>query len=123
MKSTRTQAANIFVTYLVLYPLGEKRLQTHLDFIMSNLSYDIANGRYGILEVLNLIFSKFPAELLSKFAKFFYFPLVLALANDEDPNCRKMLAHVCIPGKFELTFEGIKEIVEEITFLEFAGAL
>ena len=45
--------------YLLDYPLG-KKLQTHLEFYISQLNYEMEMGRESTLEMMATFFSSFP---------------------------------------------------------------
>eukprot|EP01124_Arcella_intermedia_P023498 TRINITY_DN3746_c0_g1_i9.p1 TRINITY_DN3746_c0_g1~~TRINITY_DN3746_c0_g1_i9.p1 ORF type:complete len:1200 (-),score=375.12 TRINITY_DN3746_c0_g1_i9:16-3615(-) len=90
----RENSRMLFVYFLINYPLGEKRLQQHLDFIMTNLNYYNSESRETLLSLLNDIFMKFPSEVLDTRAEYFFLPLVLSLVNDEDPKCRALVGNV-----------------------------
>lgn len=86
----RANCASIYLTFVLEYPLGNKRLSRHLKFLMDNLSYDHATGRAAVLEALRALLSKLPQDLLNARSQFFFLPLVLRLANDEAPECRDL---------------------------------
>ena len=39
------QAADIFSSFLLFYPMGKSRLEQHLDFVVNNLNYPYETGR------------------------------------------------------------------------------
>lgn len=49
--------------YLLDYPLG-KKLQDHLQFYISQLSYEQESGRESTLEMLAAFFTAFPQVLM-----------------------------------------------------------
>jgi len=63
--SHRATAASIFSTFLITYPLGEKRLTRHLEWIVANLEYPHPSGRLSILELIISVITKFPSEVHS----------------------------------------------------------
>ncbi len=88
----RRQASELFLQFLLYYPMGPERLQQHLDFIMNNLGYEYETGRESILTLLVSVFTKFPEEILSKHTEYFFLPLVVRLSNDDSPKCRRLIA-------------------------------
>lgn len=90
----RQNCLHIFLKFLLYYPLGELRLQQHIDFILKNLSYYSPDGRQSVLELLNQIIMKFPDDHINNQAEYFYFSLVLCLVNDEISICREMAGNV-----------------------------
>ena len=94
MAGVRVLAAGILLQFLITYPLGEKRLKQHLDAILANLSYEHATGRCAILELLHALFNRFPHEFVTEKATYFFAPLVLVLANDDNAECRALCSQV-----------------------------
>ncbi|CAH0475556.1 unnamed protein product [Peronospora belbahrii] len=86
--SARLNCAMIYQTFLLEYPLGNKRLSRHLKFLIDNLSYGHATGRSAVLQALRSLLLKLPQDLVNLRAQFFFLPLVLRLANDDASECR-----------------------------------
>ena len=79
------------LTFLLDYPLGAK-LQSHLEFYLTQLDYEHETGRESALEMMATIFETFPQKLLLEYATFFFVPLASRLLNDESTKCRKLAA-------------------------------
>src|SRR5687768_1505256 len=88
--NVRSVCSSLFLNFLVHYPIGPKRFQQHLQFIVNNLSFDYQAGREAIMNLLHQIFEKFPREVVNDKAEYFFIPLVLRMVNDEATECRKM---------------------------------
>lgn len=93
-QSARANCAGIYLTFLLEYPLGPKRIAHHLTFLLNNLSYTYESGRKAVLEALGTLLKKLPLDLLNERAQFFLLPLVLRVANDESPVCRALASDV-----------------------------
>uniref|UniRef100_K3WHG9 Uncharacterized protein n=1 Tax=Globisporangium ultimum (strain ATCC 200006 / CBS 805.95 / DAOM BR144) TaxID=431595 RepID=K3WHG9_GLOUD len=93
-QSARSNCASIYLTFLLEYPLGPKRVTHHLTFLVNNLSFVYESGRKAVLETLATLLLKLPIDLLNERAQFFFLPLVLRVANDEAPACRALAADV-----------------------------
>ncbi|KAF1333647.1 U3 small nucleolar rna-associated protein, partial [Globisporangium splendens] len=93
-QSARANCASIYLTFLLEYPLGPKRITHHLTFLINNLSFVYESGRKAVLETLATLLLKLPIDLLNERAQFFFLPLVLRVANDESPVCRTLAADV-----------------------------
>lgn len=93
-QSARANCAGIYLTFLLEYPLGPKRIAHHLTFLLNNLSYTYESGRKAVLEALGALLKKLPLDLLNERAQFFLLPLVLRVANDESPACRALASDV-----------------------------
>ncbi|KAG9451956.1 hypothetical protein H6P81_004860 [Aristolochia fimbriata] len=80
----RKKCSQILLQFLLDYPLHDKRLQQHLDFLLENLSYVHPSGREAVLEMVHAVLKKFPKEVLTVHASNFFFKLILCLANEND---------------------------------------
>jgi len=87
--AVRHSASQLFITFLLTYPLGPKRLQQHLNFLVTNLSYPVAQGRLSLLELLASLVDKLPLPVLHRQAELLLLPLVTRLVNDDDHECRQ----------------------------------
>ncbi|ERN01577.1 U3 small nucleolar RNA-associated protein 20 [Amborella trichopoda] len=88
------KCSQVMLQFFMDYPIGSKRLQQHLDFLVSNLSYEHASGREAVLEMLHTIIMKFPQDIVDKQSEMFFFHLVLRLVNDSDKQIRTMVGTV-----------------------------
>ncbi|XP_052189171.1 uncharacterized protein LOC127799294 isoform X2 [Diospyros lotus] len=86
----RKKCSQILLQFLLDYHLSEKRLQQHLDFLLSNLRYEHSAGREAVLEMLHAIVIKFPKTILDEHSQTIFVHLVICLANDFDNKVRSM---------------------------------
>ncbi|DAZ99386.1 TPA: LOW QUALITY PROTEIN: hypothetical protein N0F65_005288, partial [Lagenidium giganteum] len=93
-QAARANCASIYITFLLEYPLGPKRLTHHLKFLVQNLAYTYESGRKAVLDCLGSLVRKFPLDVINDRAQFFLLPLILRLANDESSACRELAAEV-----------------------------
>ncbi|KAI4375205.1 hypothetical protein MLD38_013104 [Melastoma candidum] len=89
-EAIRRKCSEILLQFLLDYPLSEKRLGQHLDFLLSNLSYEHSTGREAALEMIHAIIMKFPSRVLEKQAQTLFLHMVVGLANDPDNKVRSM---------------------------------
>ncbi|XP_010938573.1 uncharacterized protein [Elaeis guineensis] len=90
----RKKCSQILLQFLLDYRLSDKRLQQHMDFLLTNLSYEHSSGREAVLEMLHAILVKFPKSVVDSQAQTFFLHLVVALANDRDQKVQSMVATV-----------------------------
>jgi len=57
--AVRTQARQTFYQYLMDYPIG-KALSGHVQFFLSQLEYEVQNGRESALEMITLLIKTLP---------------------------------------------------------------
>ena len=83
LDTIRKQSRELFVHFLAHYPMATKRLQQHLEFVLTHLGYEYEAGRLSALQLVHQVVADFPEELVLEHAQFVMMPLVLRLVNDE----------------------------------------
>lgn len=94
VESIRKKSSQILLQFLLDYHISGKRLQQHLDFLLSNLRYEHSTGREAILEMLHAVIMKFPISIIDEQSQTFFLHLVVCLANDRDNRVRSMTGTV-----------------------------
>nr|CAG8462811.1 15738_t:CDS:10 [Entrophospora candida] len=87
---TRDLSRQLLFQFLMDYPQGRGRLKNQINFLIKNLNYTFENGRLSVMEMLNLIFTKFSNDILMEYAELFFLELVMSLVNDESDKCGEM---------------------------------
>ncbi|RIA94698.1 hypothetical protein C1645_709313 [Glomus cerebriforme] len=87
---TRDLSRQLLLQFLLDYPQGRGRLKNQLNFLVKNLNYIFESGRQSVMEMLNLMFTKFNEEILMEYAEMFFLSLVMSLVNDDSNKCREM---------------------------------
>lgn len=88
----RQLCSSTLLQFLLDYPLGAKRFQQHLHFLVANLAFEHESGRLAALDLLAVLSSKLPADMLAANAAVIFVPLVARLPADPSPKCRKEVA-------------------------------
>ena len=91
-ESSRAQARVLYYFFLINYPLTPKKLDDHLEFVLTQLNYEYEDGRASALDMLSSIVTNFPFEFLLRHSGVLFLATSAMLVNDEAPNCRKMSA-------------------------------
>ncbi|KAL7595784.1 hypothetical protein Lser_V15G29528 [Lactuca serriola] len=90
VEPVRKKCSQIFLQFLLDYSLSQKRLQQHLDFLLSNLRYEHSTGREAVLEMLHAIIMKFPPQVVNEQSQTLFLQLVVCLVNDSEKKVRLM---------------------------------
>jgi len=87
--SLREHCQQVGMVFLLDYPLGRKRLEKTINFLVSNLDYEVDTGREAALTMLRMVAHKFPPEIIEEYADLFFASLVKLLVNTNAPRVRK----------------------------------
>jgi U3 small nucleolar RNA-associated protein 20 len=87
-RGIREAASASVISFLLHYPLGKKRFQTHLKKFIVNCSYEYEEGREAALTSLSHLLRLLPLSVLEECAQMIFLPLVLRLVNDKSKSCR-----------------------------------
>lgn len=93
-KGIRDASSAIIVSFLINYPLGDKKLVTVLQQIIVNCSYEFEDGRLACLDLLALLAKVLPLPLLEDNCQLLFFPLTLRLINETSSKCRQKASYV-----------------------------
>jgi U3 small nucleolar RNA-associated protein 20 len=85
-KSTRTICAQIYIQFLVNYPLEERRVEQHVNHLIKNLTYVGKDGRLTVLEVIEKVVNLFPTHILDKYAFLLFLSMILRTVNESSPE-------------------------------------
>ena len=81
----------VLLQFLLDYPLGPRRLEKHMLFLVKNLDYTFETGRESMIEMLNSILIKFPQETLDEYSETCFLAFILRVVNEPSSKCRDML--------------------------------
>ena len=94
---TRNTARSLYFQFLMNYPQAKVRFSKQLAFLVKNLEYKHVEGRQSVLEAVYLLLGKVGEDPAQDMIGTFFLPLVLVMANDESPKCRKMAGSLLRP--------------------------
>ena len=86
----KKEARSSLMLYLTETPISRKKMKQCLDYILSNLEYQLESGRQSAARLTTLVIQKFPREILNDLAEYFYLPIALALANEESRSTKRL---------------------------------
>ncbi|KAJ5476050.1 hypothetical protein N7475_001779 [Penicillium sp. IBT 31633x] len=89
-RSARDLARGTYVHFLIEYPQAKSRWNKQLAFLAKNLDYKHQSGRQSVMEAMHTLLSKTGQDLAQDIISTFFLPIVLAMANDESPECREL---------------------------------
>lgn len=85
----RKICSQIFLKFLLDYPLGARRLQHYLEVLISNLKYEHSAGRLSVIHTLHAIILKFPKNTLRDIVEVILLPVVVRMGTDICNVCRR----------------------------------
>ena len=94
--STRRTAGQVFLQYLLDYPMNDNRRKHHLEFVIKNCDFAHETGRLSMLELILSVLRKFPEDIIQDLGEMFLFPLVLRVCNDESTKCKALAADALV---------------------------
>lgn len=95
-KGVRDSASSTIITYILSYPLSEKRMASHIKQFLKNCSFDYEEGRLSALSIIESLVKLFPAPILLEYAKMIFLFLSLRVVNDPSVTCRQKCAEVIV---------------------------
>jgi U3 small nucleolar RNA-associated protein 20 len=108
--AVRLQCSQIFLNYLLEYPMGNKRMENHLHQIVLNIKYEYEEGRLSAIDLLSSLIQKFPVPFLEGQAHLFFLPLVLSLVKDESSKCKEAVASCILSMLTRLSADTVQSL-------------
>lgn len=93
-QSIRETSSQIVITFMITYPMGNKRSESQLVQLLNNCNYEYEEGRSSALETIYHILRSFPVPVIEEHAYRFFFPMTLKLTNETSPVCRDWVVQV-----------------------------
>lgn len=90
----RQLSSSVLLSYLLDYPLGKKRLEHHLQFLLSNMGYEHETGRQASIDLLEAIVRKFPQQVLLSWADKLFLVFVTRIVNEESKKLKESVVQL-----------------------------
>eukprot|EP01065_Artemidia_motanka_P034910 TRINITY_DN4289_c0_g3_i1.p1 TRINITY_DN4289_c0_g3~~TRINITY_DN4289_c0_g3_i1.p1 ORF type:complete len:2791 (+),score=1025.98 TRINITY_DN4289_c0_g3_i1:95-8467(+) len=103
-------SGSVIARFLTDWRMTPKRLHSHVDFMVQNLQYPVDTGRLALLDLLEVVFQRFPDELVKKEIEYFFVPIAHRLAVDDSPQVKKKAESV-LGTLFRVAGDGLPHIV------------
>eukprot|EP01059_Diplonema_ambulator_P005649 TRINITY_DN15406_c0_g1_i3.p1 TRINITY_DN15406_c0_g1~~TRINITY_DN15406_c0_g1_i3.p1 ORF type:complete len:2387 (+),score=996.80 TRINITY_DN15406_c0_g1_i3:60-7220(+) len=104
-------SGSIIARFLTDWKMTEKKLHSHIDYVIQNLQYPVPTGRLALLGLLEVMLQRFPDALLKKEVEYFFIPLAHRLMADEDRAVRRRTAGV-LATLYKLSADALENIVK-----------
>ena len=87
----RSSCRQIYLIFFLDYPIGRKRLEAQMNFLLSNLTYTFESGRLSVMEMLMALVSKLPEAVLFEFIEIVYVVCISRIVSEEAEECVEKL--------------------------------
>jgi hypothetical protein len=92
----RDSASSVVIAFILNYPLGDKRLATHIKQFIANCSYEFEEGRTSALESLANLTKVLPIAILDEYSQMIFMSMSLRIVNDPSASCRQGTAQIIL---------------------------
>nr|XP_002120920.1 small subunit processome component 20 homolog [Ciona intestinalis]XP_009860979.1 small subunit processome component 20 homolog [Ciona intestinalis] len=92
-QSSRNQARGLYFHFLMNYPLIARKINSNLEFMLAQLTYEYEDGRASALELVSSVLTNFPDTQVKDHAQIIFIS-TSSLLLDETQTCRRMAANV-----------------------------
>ena len=76
--------------------MENSRIEQHIMFVIKNLGYENPNGRLSILNVLDQLVTKVPAQIFDNYSETTFFTLLLRTLSEDNQNCINLLEKIIL---------------------------
>lgn len=95
-KGVREAASSNVMQFMFTYPLGKKRMTSHIKQFIQNCSYEYEDGRCAALMLMIDVCRQLPVPVLDDFAQLIFLPMSLQVINDTSGKCRSTASDVVV---------------------------
>jgi len=111
-KGVRDAATSIVVTFIISYPLSEKRVASQLRQLINNCSFEFEEGRCSALNALVLLIKALPLPVLEDYSQMIFLPTTLRIVNDKAAICREKAAAVIISLIRKINTDSVLQFID-----------
>lgn len=91
---TRRYSQQVLLPFLLDYPTGKKRLDKTINFLVSNLDYELDSGKTATMQMLESVLVKFPDTIIEEYAQLFFVSVSKQVVNLKQPALRELACDV-----------------------------
>jgi len=90
---TRASCSRLVIQFMLVFPIGERRMRRLIDLLLPNADYKYVEGRSSIFATIATIVTKIPEGTLACHSELFFVFLLTKIASELDETCRTMCLH------------------------------
>ena len=90
---TRASCSRLVVQFMLVFPIGERRMRRLFDLILPNADYKFVEGRSSIFATIATLVTKIPEGALACHSELLFVFFLTKLASELDEACRTMCIH------------------------------
>lgn len=83
-KNYQSICKQIFLQFLVDFPLSDKLVQNHINFLVKNVEYQETQGRLLVCQVIRTVTEKFPKPVIDHWTEILFVALIVAYVKESD---------------------------------------
>eukprot|EP01034_Spumella_vulgaris_P023353 gene23353-29566_t len=109
-KGVREAASSIVVSFIINYPMGDKRVDSQMKQLLNNCSYEYEDGRCAAMDTLATLCKLLPVVELEKYATDIFLSMTLKVVNDKSGKCRVAAADLVVSLTRRLSPETVAQL-------------
>jgi hypothetical protein len=109
-KGVREAASSIVVSFIINYPMGDKRVDSQMKQLLNNCSYEYEDGRCAAMDTLGTLCKLLPPVELEKYATDIFLSMTLKVVNDKSGKCRVAAADLVLALTRRLSPETVAQL-------------
>lgn len=90
---TRASCSRLVIQFMLVFPIGERRMRRLIDLILPHADYKYVEGRSSIFATIAALVTKIPEGTLACHSELLFVFLLTKLASELDETCRTMCLH------------------------------